>query len=108
MMVRSPVEICFDTKPGAEVAAFAEHISGAACWPASSVRDTHLPSLNHHLRTVAVVFNFVNPVLALWRLIDRGSKLRLDKPEPCHYAEHHVLYRLVVLKERGIANPNKG
>jgi hypothetical protein len=36
--------------------------------------------LNHHLRAVAVVFDFVNPVLARWWLIDRGSKLRLNEP----------------------------
>jgi hypothetical protein len=34
-----------------------------------------LPSLKQHLAAIAVVFDFVNPVLALWRLIDRGSKL---------------------------------
>ena len=27
------------------------------------------------------MFDFVNPVLALWRLIDRGRKLGLDEPE---------------------------
>jgi hypothetical protein len=46
MMVRSPVEICFGTRPGAEVAAFAEHISGAACLSASSVRETGLAVLD--------------------------------------------------------------
>jgi hypothetical protein len=40
--------------------------------------DTRLAALNHHLRAVAIVFDFMNPVLALRRLIDRGSKLRLD------------------------------
>ena len=43
--------------------------------------DTRLPSLKQHLAAIAIVFDFVNPVLALWRLIDRGSKLRLDEPE---------------------------
>jgi len=28
---------------------------------------------------IAIVFDFVNPVLALTRLIDRGSKLWLDE-----------------------------
>jgi hypothetical protein len=50
--------------------------------------DTRLPSLNHHLRAVAIVFDFVNPVLALWRLIDRRSKLWLDEPEPTRCAKH--------------------
>jgi hypothetical protein len=45
--------------------------------------DTHLAALDHHLGTVAIVFDFVNPVLAHWRLIDRGSKLWLGEPEPC-------------------------
>jgi hypothetical protein len=54
-------------------------------------KDTHLPALNPYLRAVAIVFNFVNPVLALWRLIDRGSKLRLNEPEPCRYARHCFL-----------------
>jgi hypothetical protein len=40
---------------------------------------TRLPSLKQHLATVAVVFDLVNPVLALRRLIDRGSKLGRDK-----------------------------
>ena len=44
-------------------------------------KDTHLAALNHHLSAVAIVFDFVNPMLALWRLIDRGSKLWLDEPK---------------------------
>jgi hypothetical protein len=36
--------------------------------------DTHLAALNHHLRAVAIVFDFMNPVLARWRLIDREGK----------------------------------
>jgi hypothetical protein len=44
-------------------------------------KDTHLAALDHYLSAVAIVFDFVNPVLALWRLFDRGSKLRLDEPE---------------------------
>jgi hypothetical protein len=34
------------------------------------------------------VFDFMNPVLALWRLIDRGSKLWLDEPELCGCRGH--------------------
>ena len=47
-----------------------------------------LAALNHYLRAVAIVFDFMNPVLPFWRLIDRGSKLRLDEPESCRYAKH--------------------
>jgi hypothetical protein len=34
------------------------------------------------------VFDFVNPVFSLRRLIDQGSKLWLNEPEPCIYAGH--------------------
>jgi hypothetical protein len=33
-------------------------------------------------------FDFVNPVLALWRLIDRRSKLGFDKAKPINDAMH--------------------
>ena len=52
--------------------------------------DTRLPALKQHLGAIAVVFDFVNSVLALWRLIDRGSKLWLDEPEPRR--RHWALY----------------
>jgi hypothetical protein len=51
-------------------------------------KDMHLAALNHHLRAVAIVFDFVNPVLARWRLIDRGGKLRLDEPETVVRPKH--------------------
>jgi hypothetical protein len=44
--------------------------------------DTGFSSLNQYLGAIAIVFDFVDPVLALWRLIDRGNKLWLDEPEP--------------------------
>ena len=49
--------------------------------------DTGFSSLNQHLGAITIVFDFVNPVLALWWLINQGGKLGLDKPEPCrkHY-----------------------
>ena len=47
----------------------------------------HPPALKHHLAAIAVVFEFVNPVLALWRLIDRGSKLGFYELEP-RYKRH--------------------
>ena len=34
-------------------------------------KDAGFSSLDQDLAAVAIVFNFVNPVLALWRLIDR-------------------------------------
>ena len=51
-------------------------------------KDTHLAALNHYLGAIAIVLDFVNPVLPLWRLIDWGSKLRLDEPEAGSDAEH--------------------
>jgi hypothetical protein len=51
-----------------------------------------LAALNHCLRTIAIVFDFVNPVLPFWRLIDRGSKLWLDEPEPTRYAKRGLRY----------------
>jgi hypothetical protein len=56
-------------------------------------KDTHLAALDHHLRAVAIVFDFVNPVLAFGRLIDRGSKLRFNKYESGSYAKHSALLR---------------
>jgi hypothetical protein len=53
-----------------------------------AAKDAHLTALDHNLRAVAVVFDFMNPVLPLWRLIDRGSKLRLDEPKSGSDAEH--------------------
>jgi hypothetical protein len=53
------------------------------------------------LAAIAIVFDFVNPVLAFGRLIDRGSKLRLDEPQPgVNYARHEGLYRLARLKKK--------
>jgi hypothetical protein len=42
-------------------------------------KNTRLPSLKEHLATIAIMFDFVNPVLAFGWLIDRGSKLGFDK-----------------------------
>jgi hypothetical protein len=36
-------------------------------------KDTQLAAINHHLRAVAIVSDFVNPVLALWRLFNRDD-----------------------------------
>jgi hypothetical protein len=47
-----------------------------------------LPALNQHLAAIAIVFDFMNPVLPLGRVIDRGSKLGLDESEPGGYAKH--------------------
>jgi hypothetical protein len=43
------------------------------------------------LAAIAIVFDFVNPMLALWRLFNRGSKLWLDEPESGGYAGHGAL-----------------
>jgi len=45
-------------------------------------------SLHQHLAAIAIVFDFVNPVLSLWRLIDQGWKLWLDESEPGGYTKH--------------------
>ena len=68
--------------------------AGIAVAPIISIpaKDTHLAALNHHLKTVAIVFDFVNPVLALRRLIDRGSKLWLHESEAGSYAKHWLAH----------------
>jgi hypothetical protein len=53
--------------------------------------DSRLTVLDHHERAIAIVLDFMNPVLALRRLIDQGRKLWLDESEPCEqcgYAGH--------------------
>jgi hypothetical protein len=60
--------------------------------------DTRLATLNHYLRAVAILFDFVNPVLALRRLIDQGGKLWLDEPEP--RGKHWALYCLDRLQKK--------
>jgi len=37
------------------------------------------------------MFDFMDPVLALGRLVHQGRKLGLDEPEPCGYAKHSAL-----------------
>ena len=46
------------------------------------------PSLKQDLAAIAVVFQFVNPVFPLWRLVDRSSKLWFDKPMACDGVRH--------------------
>ena len=50
--------------------------------------DTRLSLLKQHLAAIAVVFDFVNPVMALGRLIDWRSKLRFNEPGLGGYAKH--------------------
>src|SRR5262245_59035149 len=56
---------------------------GIAVAPVVSVATEYagLPSLNQNLGAIAVIFDFVNPVLAFGRLIDRRSKLGLNELE---------------------------
>ena len=49
--------------------------------------------------------DFMNPVLPFWRLFHRGSKLRLDEPEPCRYAKH---WSFGSLKRRSPGGPRQG
>jgi hypothetical protein len=44
--------------------------------------DSRFAILDHNLRAVSIVFDLVNPMLALGRLIDRGRELRLDESKP--------------------------
>jgi hypothetical protein len=48
----------------------------------------NLPLLKQHLAAIAIVFEFVNPVVTFGRLIDRGRKLGFNETEPCRYAKH--------------------
>jgi hypothetical protein len=43
--------------------------------------DPHLADLDQDERARSIVFHFVNPALALWRLMNGGSNPRLDEPE---------------------------
>jgi len=63
-----------------------------------------LPALNQHLAAIAIVFDFVNPMLALWRLIDRGTELGLDEPELISYAEHDAWIDYVPVRCREIVS----
>ncbi len=47
-----------------------------------------LPLLKQDLAAKAIVFEFVNPVHAFGRLIDRGRKLGFNETEPSRYAKH--------------------
>jgi hypothetical protein len=44
-----------------------------------------LLALKQHLAAIAVVLDFVNPVMAFRGMIDRGGKLRLNETEPRVY-----------------------
>ena len=63
----------------------ARTIDGKRVSPIVSIagEDTGFSLLKQDLAAIAIVFDFMNPVLPLGRLIDRGSKLWLDEPEPC-------------------------
>jgi hypothetical protein len=63
---------------------------GIAVAPIISVAGEYarLPSLKQHLAAITIVFDFVNPVLALRWLIDRGGKLGLNELEPRSYKGH--------------------
>jgi hypothetical protein len=50
--------------------------------------DPRSATLHDYDAAVAIMFDFMNPVPPLRRLIDQGSKLRLDKPEAGGCAKH--------------------
>jgi hypothetical protein len=60
---------------------------GIAVAPIKSVarQHTRFAALKQYLAAISVILNFVNPVLALWRLIDRRRKLGLNEFEPFSY-----------------------
>jgi len=43
-------------------------------------KHTHTIRLDQHLAAIAIMLDFVNPVFALGRLVNEGSKLGLDEP----------------------------
>jgi hypothetical protein len=61
---------------------------GIAVRPIISVasEDASLPSRKQHLAAIAVIFDFVNPVIPLRGLIDERCELRLDEYNARHAA----------------------
>jgi hypothetical protein len=59
-------------------------IAVAPIKPVPSI-GAYLTALDYQEVTIAVMFDFVNPLLALWRLIHWGSKLGLNEAEPRGY-----------------------
>ena len=49
-------------------------------------QDASPAALKQHLGAIAVMLDYMNPVLALWRRIDRGSELGLNETKG--YAGH--------------------
>jgi hypothetical protein len=47
-----------------------------------------LPLLKQHLAAIAVIFDFVNPVIPLWGLLDERRELWLDETESANDARH--------------------
>ena len=94
--LEAPSPFCTTASPSiiadkAEVGSGADD-RGIAVGPIMPVTREHtrLAALKQHLAPITVVLDFVNPVLALWRLIDRGGKLRLDEAKPRGYVIHRV------------------
>jgi hypothetical protein len=54
------------------------------------------------LAAIAIVFDFMNPVLPLWRLFNRGSKLWLDESEAGGDAGHGALIEEARTVEPGL------
>jgi hypothetical protein len=50
--------------------------------------DTRPPALKKQLTAKAIMFDFVNPLLAFGRSIDRGSKLGINTTEFVFSVEH--------------------
>jgi hypothetical protein len=79
----------YDCRFAAKAASSADD-GGIVVAPLISVAAEHtgFAALDNYLRAVAIMFDFMNPVPALWWLIDWRSKLWLDESEFGGYAGH--------------------
>ena len=68
-----------------------------------SVKDPRSTTLHDYNAAVAIMFDFMTPVIALWGLIDQGRKLRLDEPESGMEYAKHGLGRLIRRSPDGFA-----
>ena len=66
---------------------------GISVAPIMSVaaKDTHLAALNHYLRAISIGFDFMNPMLPFWRLIDQdGSCGSMNLESGMEYGKHRL------------------
>jgi hypothetical protein len=95
MIVRCTIFVLYDGFTindrglAAEIGSSANN-AGIAVGPVKSVagEDPTLTALDHHERAVSIMFDLMNPMPPLRRLIDQRGKLRLDEPERCGCPRH--------------------